>query len=478
MKFEELLEKKEAKKMSLLKNLLLSGGKDTITEMMKKLQLSKKSVENYLEELRDDLAIYEGQCQLIYDKTNVEFWKIPEFSLCELELTWYQEAPKYQILIHLLENKEMAFIRLTQELAISESSLSRKIKEINTLLKEFKLMIWQGKIEGEESQIRYFYFQLMWYLDQYPKHLTGKEKHLIEQFERGFGLVFTEEAHQRINLWVKITKYRISIPKLSFQEFHKKFVPYQKDRFYLQLKPIFQRFFSYYAVEIREEEIMLHFIFLISMSLLNEKDFYHYSLQRSRFTPSSIADTLILENILRLYPRPKIRPEWEANCYYHLSQVHLRLYFFQGDIEVYDRENIWQLEAKLSSRNIQSYTKKMLGLAQDTLAIPYDEENSLLAMTEVKYLSIVAILDVEMNREIRIGIDLKMDPLFKEAAINMYMLHLNMINGVVVEAYIPEHHYDLIITNQQQEKVHYYRLSELGTNYDIQEIKKIIRQLE
>ncbi|HPR80795.1 MAG TPA: helix-turn-helix domain-containing protein [Enterococcus sp.] len=478
MKFEELLEKKEAKKMCLLKNLLLSGGKDTITEMMKKLQLSKKSVENYLEELRDDLAIYEGQCQLIYDKTNVEFWKIPEFSLRELELTWYQEAPKYQILIHLLENKEMAFIRLTQELAISESSLSRKIKEINTLLKEFKLMIWQGKIEGEESQIRYFYFQLMWYLDQYPKHLTGKEKHLIEQFERGFGLVFTEEAHQRINLWVKITKYRISIPKLSFQEFHKKFVPYQKDRFYLQLKPIFQRFFSYYAVEIREEEIMLHFIFLISMSLLNEKDFYHYSLQRSRFTPSSIADTLILENILRLYPRPKIRPEWEANCYYHLSQVHLRLYFFQGDVEVYDRENIWQLEAKLSSRNIQSYTKKMLGLAQDTLAIPYDEENSLLAMTEVKYLSIVAILDVEMNREIRIGIDLKMDPLFKEAAINMYMLHLNMINGVVVEACIPEHHYDLIITNQQQEKVRYYRLSELGTNYDIQEIKKIIRQLE
>lgn len=478
MKFEELLEKKEAKKMCLLKNLLFSGGKDTITEMMKKLQLSKKSVENYLEELRDDLAIYEGQCQLIYDKTNVEFWKIPEFSLRELELTWYQEAPKYQILIHLLENKEMAFIRLTQELAISESSLSRKIKEINTLLKEFKLMIWQGKIEGEESQIRYFYFQLMWYLDQYPKHLTGKEKHLIEQFERGFGLVFTEEAHQRINLWVKITKYRISIPKLSFQEFHKKFVPYQKDRFYLQLKPIFQRFFSYYAVEIREEEIMLHFIFLISMSLLNEKDFYHYSLQRSRFTPSSIADTLILENILRLYPRPKIRPEWEANCYYHLSQVHLRLYFFQGDVEVYDRENIWQLEAKLSSRNIQSYTKKMLGLAQDTLAIPYDEENSLLAMTEVKYLSIVAILDVEMNREIRIGIDLKMDPLFKEAAINMYMLHLNMINGVVVEACIPEHHYDLIITNQQQEKVRYYRLSELGTNYDIQEIKKIIRQLE
>ena len=477
MKFEELLEKKEAKKMCLLKNLLLSGGQTTMTEMTAKLQISKKSVENYLEELMDDLARYEGQCRLIYDKNSIQFWKAPAFSLRELELSWYQEAPKYQILIHLLENKEMAFIRLTQELAISESSLSRKIKEINVLLKEFKLMIWQGKLEGEESQIRYFYFQLMWYLDQYPQQLTGKEKQLIEQFERGFGLTFTAEAHQRINLWVKITKYRISISKLSFQTFYKKFEPYQKDRFYLQLKPIFHRFFSYYAVEIREEEIMLHFIFLISMSILNERDFYQYSLQRSRFTPSSIADTLILENILRLYPRPKIRPEWEANCYYHLSQVHLRLYFFQGDVEVYDRENIWQLEAKLSSRNIQAYTKKLLHLAQETLAIPDEADNSLLAMTEVKYLSIVTILDVEMNREIRIGIDLKMDPLFKEAAINMYMLHLNMINGVVVEAYIPEHHYDLIISNQPHENVSYYRLSELGTNYDIQEIKNLIRKL-
>ncbi len=477
MKFEELLEKKEAKKIGLLKNLLLAGGQLTLQDAAKKLALSKKSVENYLEELTDDLQKYQGKCQLIYDRATITFAKTPDFSIGELELEWYQDAPKFRILLHLLVNKEIAFIRLTQELAISESSLSRKIKEINLLLKEFDLMIWQGKLEGEESQIRYFYFQLLWYLQQYPKEMNGKEAQLIEQFERGFGLQFTPEAKQRINLWVKITKYRIAITKPVFTIFREKFVPYEKDRFYLQLKPIFHRFFSYYAVELKEEEIMLHFIFLISLSILNEADFYQYSLQRSRFTPSSMADTLILENILRLYPRPRIRREREANCYYHLSQVHLRLYFFQGDVEVYDRENIWQLEEKLSSRDIQAYTSKLLTLAEEALQIAHEPTNSLLAMTEVKYLSILTILDVEMNREIRVGIDLKMDPLFKEAATAMYMLHLKNINGVVVEAYSAEHTYDLIITNRKKTQAPYYRLSELGTTYDMKEIKKIIRQL-
>lgn len=476
MKFEDLLEKKEMKKIRLLKQLLLSGGTATIQELAENLAISKKSVENYLEELIYDLQEYQGKCQLTYDKTTVYYAKTSEFSMWELEVKWYKQAPKFQILIHLLKNKELAVIRLTQELAISESSLSRKIKELNQLLKEFHLMIWQGKLTGEESQIRYFYFQLLWYLEQYDKKITQKETELLEQFARGFGITFTEEARYRTVLWLRLTKYRITINP-EFTQFRQRFEPYTRDRFYLQIKPIFHRLFSYNAIELKEEEVMLHFIFLISMSILTEADFYQYWLQRSQFTPASRADTVILENILRLYPRAKIRPDREINCYYHLSQVHLRLYFFQGDVEVYDRKNIWRLEQTLSSRDIRAFTNKLMTLALDTLAMTPQQENSLLAMTEVKYLSLLAILDVEMNREIRVGIDLEMDPLFKEAATIMYILHLKNLNGVVVEAYHAHQTYDLIITNKAHATGNYYRLSELGASYDIQEIKKIIRQL-
>lgn len=477
MRFEDLLEKKEAKKIRVLKQLLLAGGSITITDMVTSLSVSKKSVENYLEELMDDLKPYQDKCQLSYDKTMIYYSKTSEFSMWEVEKTWYDKAPKFQILLHLLRNREIAFIRLTQELAVSESSLSRKIKELNQLLKEFDLMIWQGKLEGEESQIRYFYFQLLWYLEKYPKEIVGRELDLLEQLERGFGVSIKHEARYRTALWMRITKYRIALYKPQFTKFREKFEPYQRDRFYLQIKPIFHRLFSYYAVELKEEEIMLHFIFLISMSILNEKDFYQYWLQRSKFTPTSLTDTLVLETIMRLYPRAKIRPNREINSYYHLSQVHLRLYFFKGDIEVYDRENIWQLEKTLSSRDIQTLSDQLIHMSLESLAVSYTEENSLIAMTEVKYLSLLTILDVEMNREIRVGIDLQMDPLFKEAATIMYMLHLKNLNGVVIEPYQSEKSYDLIITNHQSYDSCYYRLSELGTSYDIQEIKKIIREL-
>ena len=45
---------------------------------------------------------------------------------------------------------------LAEALLVSESTLFRKIKELNKLLAEFELQIKNNKLVGEESQIRYF----------------------------------------------------------------------------------------------------------------------------------------------------------------------------------------------------------------------------------------------------------------------------------------------------------------------------------
>ena len=103
---------------------------------------------------------------------------------------------------------------------------------------------------------------------------------------------------------------------------------YEKDPLYQQLRELVFRSFGHYALEVREEEAMLHFVFLLSFSVFSEQDFRQYMLQRSRFTPTALTDTLILEHILHLY-RPAVPQEIEANCYFHLSQIHSRLYFFK-----------------------------------------------------------------------------------------------------------------------------------------------------
>lgn len=74
----------------------------------------------------------------------------------------------------------------------------------------------------------------------------------------------------------------------------------------MKLLPIIRRSFSFYAVELKEEEIMLHFVFLTGMSVLSQKDFHAYSLQRSKMTPTAWCDSIILETILRIYGPKKI----------------------------------------------------------------------------------------------------------------------------------------------------------------------------
>ncbi|MDN6258075.1 MAG: transcriptional regulator, partial [Tetragenococcus halophilus] len=202
-----------------------------------------------------------------------------------------------------------------------------------------------------------------------------------------------------------------------------------------------------------------------------------YSLQRSKMTPTAWCDSIILETILRIYGPKNIRKELEETCYYHLSQIHLRLYFFVGDVEAYDRNNIWQLEETLSTSNIQSHVNQLLELSAKELQPQSNEQNSLWAMTAIKYLSVLSIIDIRVNREVRVGIYLQLDELFKEATKNMLTLQLNSLNGVIVESFDEAKHYDLVITNTELDlDTKIYRITELGSAYDLKEIKKLIRQ--
>lgn len=167
MRLDQLLEKKEAKQLQLLKKLLLVGGKMELHELASYLGISKPSLEKYVEELQDELAHYQEQCRLYYRKGVLVFEMSPTFSLNQIEWAFYRSALKFQILEHLLQHQEVTTVQLAQKLAVSESSLFRKIKELNGLLAEFELEIWQGKLIGEETQIRYFYFELFWYVHSF-----------------------------------------------------------------------------------------------------------------------------------------------------------------------------------------------------------------------------------------------------------------------------------------------------------------------
>ena len=78
-------------------------------------------------------------------------------------------------------------------------------------------------------------------------------------------------------------------------------IDFKEDPLFKQVRQLFFRFSSRYSLELDEGESMIHFVFLITMSVLPESAFDEYSLIRGRRSAVSLADTFILENVVLYY---------------------------------------------------------------------------------------------------------------------------------------------------------------------------------
>lgn len=486
MKIEELLDKKEAREVGILKKVILAGGRISDSELLAYLGVSKASFESDLNELSYYLKPYENDCSLFYDGQWVAIHMSDQFSISKVLEDYVRASIKFQVIDYLFHYREFTIAQLTTKFMISESSLFRKIKELNLLLKEFGLKIRNGQLKGEELQVRYFYFQIYWFLTPYEVHqektLTVQNSRIIEALEKALTLSFEEHGKLKISLWLSISKKRIIAQPKIFKELHSKSQKYEQDPFFKTLRSFVIRFFSRYPLEIDEEESLLHFIFLTSMSVLAELDFAEYSLIRGRRTPTSLADTFVLEHVILYYRPQKFFPELEKKIFYYFSQIHSRLYFFKGELELFDRENIWQKEENLSSRQLADFSQVLLDKSLECFDEEYEKGNSLHEWSLVKYLSVLAIIDFEIVGETRIGIDLKMDHLYKEVLTQVLVLSLKNLNSLTIEQYDAKNSYDLMITNVMKPNPYrsakdVYVLSELGSTYDINQIRMKIREL-
>ncbi|MFD2308441.1 helix-turn-helix domain-containing protein [Enterococcus termitis] len=484
MKTEELLERKEAREIRLLKKVIIAGGRIEDTELLAYLGVSKASFESDLKELGYYLEPYKEDCSLFYDGQWVTLYMSDRFSVSRIVEDYIRSSIKFQLIDHLFHYREFTIVQLTTKFMISESSLFRKIKELNKLLIEFDLKIRNGQLKGEELQIRYFYFQVYWFLTPYEQHrektLTQQNIRIIEGLEKALSFSFEEYGKLKLSLWLTISKKRLPVQTKTYTIVRDKSKTLEQDPFFRTIRSFVLRFLSRYPLEVDEEESLLHFIFLTSMSVLTEKDFAQYSLIRGRRTPPSLADTFVLEHVILYYRPQKFYPELEKKIFYYFSQIHSRLYFFNGELELFDRENIWQKEQQLSSNQLSDFAHVLLKESLSYFDAVYEPGNSLHEWSLVKYLSVLSIIDFEIIGEIRVGIDLKMDVLYKEALTHVLILSLKNLNGLLIEAYDKKHSYDLLITNMMNPPTYrsvkeIYILSELGSTFDINQIRKKIR---
>ena len=461
MKIEALLERKEQLQILILRNLVLQGGTASINGLREHVQLSKTSFDQYLEDIeligrmmgkKVEVQRNEYQALLVLDE---------DVSLEKILLFLLQESLKFKMLVYLLEHQQVSIVRLATAFNISESSVFRKIKELNQLLEEFGLQIKNGQLYGEELQIRYFYYELFQYIpeDQRPLFLQNTPE-------------------KQIACWLGITKKRLLNEKSTYETLKEKKLLYQSDRLYQAIDPIIVMHLSRTAAELNVYETMMFYSFFVSFSIVDEEIFYQYDLTRSKKLPTAVLDTYIRETMLWHYRPRRLKIKEEKAVGYQISQINNEWFFFVGKIEVYERDRLLEQQQKMLGHSLTQLLEKLQETAMQQLPRK-SAEDSALSYLMIQYANVLLMIDFYIAKPVVIGIDLESLPIYRIAFQQYLIRELRGVSGIEIESYEEGKNYDLVITfcqrNKQQSE---YYLSEFASPYDIIRLKRRIEMLK
>ncbi|EEV51877.1 conserved hypothetical protein [Enterococcus faecium 1,231,408] len=482
MKIEALLERKEQLQILILRNLVLQGGTASINGLREHVQLSKTSFDQYLEDIeligrmmgkKVEVQRNEYQALLVLDE---------DVSLEKILLFLLQESLKFKMLVYLLEHQQVSIVRLATAFNISESSVFRKIKELNQLLEEFGLQIKNGQLYGEELQIRYFYYELFQYIpeDQRPFFLqnTPEKRPFILGLGRVLETTFTASAEAQIACWLGITKKRLLNEKSTYATLEEKKLLYQSDRLYQAIDPIIVMHLSRTAAELNVYETMMFYSFFVSFSIVDEEIFYQYDLTRSKKLPTAVLDTYIRETMLWHYRPRRLKIKEEKAVGYQISQINNEWFFFVGKIEVYERDRLLEQQQKMLGHSLTQLLEKLQETAMQQLPRK-SAEDSALSYLMIQYANVLLMIDFYIAKPVVIGIDLESLPIYRIAFQQYLIRELRGVSGIEIESYEEGKNYDLVITfcqrNKQQSE---YYLSEFASPYDIIRLKRRIEMLK
>ena len=480
MKIEQLLEKKEQLQVLILRDMVLHGGTVGTNQLREQVNLSKTSFDQYIAEIPMIGRIMGKKVAIKRNEFQVTLELAEDVSLEKIILFLVQQSLKFNLLVYLLEHHQASIVRLATAFNISESSVFRKIKELNQLLQEFSLQIKNGQLYGEELQVRYFYYVLFQFISESQRPLflqqTPDKAPLILGLERALETTFSQESASKIACWLGITRKRLLSEKTTFATLKEKKILYQKDRLYQALDPVISLYLSRTAAEISGYEPLMFYSFFVSFAVLSEEHFYQYDLTRSKKLPTAVLDTYIRETMLWHYRPRKLKIKEEKAVGYQLAQIDNEFYFFRGVMMIYEPEHLLQQQKKMLGRSLSQLLERLKETTLTQLPAKQGEEAAL-SYLMIQYANILMMIDFYIAKSVTIGIDIETLPIYRVAFQQFLLRELKGISGIEIENRRPGKKYDLVITfNQEDPHQNYYYLSEFASSYDIARLKQKIEE--
>lgn len=480
MKIEQLLEKKEQLQVLILRDMVLHGGTVGTNQLREQVNLSKTSFDQYIAEIPMIGRMMGKKVAIKRNEFQVTLELAEDVSLEKIILFLVQQSLKFNLLVYLLEHHQASIVRLATAFNISESSVFRKIKELNQLLQEFSLQIKNGQLYGEELQVRYFYYVLFQFISESQRPLflqqTPDKAPLILGLERALETTFSQESASKIACWLGITRKRLLSEKTTFATLKEKKILYQKDRLYQALDPVISLYLSRTAAEISGYEPLMLYSFFVSFAVLSEEHFYQYDLTRSKKLPTAVLDTYIRETMLWHYRPRKLKIKEEKAVGYQLAQIDNEFYFFRGVMMIYEPEHLLQQQKKMLGRSLSQLLERLKETTLTQLPAKQGEEAAL-SYLMIQYANILMMIDFYIAKSVTIGIDIETLPIYRVAFQQFLLRELKGISGIEIENRRPGKKYDLVITfNQEDPHQNYYYLSEFASSYDIARLKQKIEE--
>lgn len=480
MKIEQLLEKKEQLQVLILRDMVLHGGTVGTNQLREQVNLSKTSFDQYIAEIPMIGMMMGKKVAIKRNEFQVTLELAEDVSLEKIILFLVQQSLKFNLLVYLLEHHQASIVRLATAFNISESSVFRKIKELNQLLQEFSLQIKNGQLYGEELQVRYFYYVLFQFISESQRPLflqqTPDKAPLILGLERALETTFSQESASKIACWLGITRKRLLSEKTTFATLKEKKILYQKDRLYQALDPVISLYLSRTAAEISGYEPLMFYSFFVSFAVLSEEHFYQYDLTRSKKLPTAVLDTYIRETMLWHYRPRKLKIKEEKTVGYQLAQIDNEFYFFRGVMMIYEPEHLLQQQKKMLGRSLSQLLERLKETTLTQLPAKQGEEAAL-SYLMIQYANILMMIDFYIAKSVTIGIDIETLPIYRVAFQQFLLRELKGISGIEIENRRPGKKYDLVITfNQEDLHQNYYYLSEFASSYDIARLKQKIEE--
>lgn len=352
MNILDILDKPEITQIKVIQKLLNEGGVASIKDLSAQSKVSTASLNKYLKEMNVRLKEINPDIDLVLEDKKIEI-KIPNyFNFQHILIHYLTDSINCKIIMYMSKHDGAPLTQLTQELAISEATLFRRLKEINKIISEFNIQIKNARFVGDELQIRYFLFEF--YNHALPINVINYHTLddsivlLIDNLARELEVPIEEKNYYHLYLWLLISKRRElqgTALEIDQQEIYRKLCP----------APFFQAVYktnetplgSTSAIQ-TETDVICLFIFFISTYIyenpLSDEQYVYFL--KNEFLKDIINLTEnTLETIGRYYPLENMSEElvWHIEC--NLFQLHFRLIHFNSYISYFESDYMMSNQA-------------------------------------------------------------------------------------------------------------------------------------